>query len=269
MIGHAAIRLLLERGLPPVTLFLGPPSVGKWTLAEHLRRHHGYHDDEVLRVRRIDVAAARQIRDTVVRASFGVGRLVIASLDGITAPSAHVLLKTLEELPETARVILVADGPVLDTVVTRAQVFAFDLLTDAEVEQVLTTGYFTPGIRPEEARKLAARSGGTVAAALAARPGTPEQETKALVLRTLRALREQNEAALLLSARDWSDGATELLTAWCHEAISGRWRLFSAAEAALIDRRLPIRILAALRPDTTPRYLVNPGLVGVLRRGLA
>jgi DNA polymerase-3 subunit delta' len=90
---------------------------------------------------------------------------IIDDADWLTPESANCLLKTLEEPPPGAVIILLGTSRSrqLPTILSRAQIVRFDRLADATVMDLA----LRDGLAPDDAsaRLLAARSGGSVARA--------------------------------------------------------------------------------------------------------
>jgi DNA polymerase-3 subunit delta' len=204
VIGHAPIVALLrhavEHGRVPHTLlFGGPEGVGKRTMAIALaqavncpnrkdgdacgrcktcgRIAGGQHSDVVL-IDRGDEASIKidPIRERVLevigyRPFEGQRRVfVIDEAERMTEQTQDALLKTLEEPPRHAVLILVSRVPDIlkPTVQSRCRRLRFGLLTVSEVERVLVE---RAGKSRAEAPVLAAASGGSVGRALAAEAG--------------------------------------------------------------------------------------------------
>jgi replication-associated recombination protein RarA len=260
VVGHAPLIALLERNaLPQVSLFSGPKSVGKWTTAEHLRKHHSYSPGDVLRIHRLTAELAREAVTFSSSAAVRDKRLAIIEVDTATPTALTILLKTLEE-PHDTQFILVSAGKPIPTIVSRSQVYNFGFLGTEEVAQVLME---KRGFRQVDAMKYAQYGRGQVQKALDSIAATKD---KNLVIAALLALRERDERALLALADRWDLAATALLITWCNEAITDRWTFFGPSDAAGIDTTaLPIHILTALKADIRPRLVVRSTLVGVLR----
>ena len=256
MIGHEPTRqFLATTGLPRVVLFLGPASVGKWTLAEQLRRDLDIDRSTVVRVRSLTMDAAREL--TSLALTHGP-RLIIIRLDGASDAAMNVLLKALEEADGGNRFILIASGHVLTTLMSRAQLHFFGLLSADQVKEILIERRFNP----VEAERLAKASGGQVRTALALADNV---DAKVVVLSALRCITERDADSLDNLAAKWTDDHTTLMARLCREAISRRWALFSEAEVDGLGRKLPLRILTALRADVRPRLVVRASLMSVLR----
>lgn len=258
LVGHGGLRTHLIADLPPVALFVGPKSVGKWTTAEQIRRDIEIRQSDVLRIRSLTAEAARSIVQFAHSAPQGERKLILAELDGATPALLSSLLKTLEEPPATTHIILIASELPSMTITSRAMVYRFPLLSDEQVEEVL----IQRGFRPSEAKRYAQLSGGQVSKALAAMEGL---EAKISVLAAVRAIREKDANALNNLAVKWTDEHTSLLASLCREVITQRWRIFSDAEVEGIGNRLPLSILMELRSDIRPRLVVRSSLMQILK----
>ena len=259
VIGHEDVVTALTVEFPRVALLAGPASVGKWTTAEHVRRHHKIFEPDVLRVKFLDMAAARTISAYVSRAPSGAaGRAVIARLDNARPEALNVLLKPLEDSGPDVHFLLVSSQHVPATVETRARRYDFSLLSTDEMIRLLTE---VRHLSPALAKRLAEVSGGQVRTALAV---TSLVEQKNLVLLAVRALRDADPASLERLSDRWRDEHTELLARWAQEAVSQRWRLFNAEETGEMGR-LPLRVLVALRTDVRPRLVVRSLLPDLVR----
>jgi DNA polymerase-3 subunit delta' len=208
-IGHPRITDLLSKAVsrdrvPQTILMAGPPGVGKFTTAMALakalncgacvdgiacgecgvcdRITRGKFSDVVV-VDRGDLASIsiKVIREKVL-APIGYrpfeGRKRVFIVDGadyLTWEAQDSLLKTLEEPPPAAVLILVATSPdaLKATVLSRCRRLRFGNLTDAEVARVLVERI---GMDPASARSRAAIAGGSVGQALAIDGGSLEQD---------------------------------------------------------------------------------------------
>lgn len=258
VVGHEEILDRLSSGLPPVSLFLGPASVGKWTTAEHMLRAHEVRDGDLLRIRSLTMDDARLVAQFTGTAPLGDCKLAIVRLDAATPAALHVLLKTLEEVPSSARIVLVSTELPLETITSRSEIFRFALLSQEQVEDVLIQRNF----KPTEAKRYAALAGGQIRKALSFVDGL---DAKITVLASVRAIRERDSSALDNLAVKWTDEHTDLLATLCREVITGRWRIFMEAEVEGIGRKLPLKILTALRTDIRPRLVVRASLMSVLK----
>lgn len=258
IVGHEDTLRRLHSDLPPVSLFLGPASVGKWTTAEHLRREYGVRDGDLLRIRSLTMDEARTASKFMLTSPLGDLRFAIIRLDSATPASLHALLKALEEIPSSSRVVLVSTESPMETIVSRSEIFHFSLLSQEQVERVL----IQRKLSPSEARRYAELAGGQVGRALSFVSG---MEGKATVLAAVNAIRERNPVSLDSLAVKWTDEHTNLLATLCREIITGRWRIFMEAEVEGIGRKLPLKILTALHADIRPRLVVRSSLMSVLK----
>jgi DNA polymerase-3 subunit delta' len=208
---HAAVDLLrravAEQRVPQSLLIAGPEGIGKGTLALALaqavncrrpengdgcgtctncRRIASGQFSDVTRLELGDEASIkiRAVRERVIepiayRPFEGARRVsIIDPADAMTREAQDALLKTLEEPPSAALLILVSAYPdtLLPTIQSRCRRLRLGVLSDDDVMRVLVE---REGIPAPQARALAAASGGRVAAALAARSGTFEADRDA------------------------------------------------------------------------------------------
>jgi DNA polymerase-3 subunit delta' len=91
--------------------------------------------------------------------------IILADAERMNPTTANTLLKTLEEPPEWATLILTTanEAVLLPTILSRCQIFRFSPLAPEELETLLRARH---GIAPERAALLAAVAGGGIARAL-------------------------------------------------------------------------------------------------------
>ena len=220
-IGHSANRQMLEDTLPPVSLLLGPPSVGKRTMAEYLRAYHGFHVSDTLNTcdGTLTKAVVRQIIEFVSTAGFGRGKFVIVRLDGASHASLHALLKILEEPPPRTYFMLLSAERPLATIASRCTTFHFGLLTHAELEMILRHG----GVGTVAAIRGATLGHGRVRPALMA---AVAENSYAGSLDILEALAGADREAFAKATREVNESTRLMLLCWCNEATTGRWQVF-------------------------------------------
>jgi len=259
--GHERIVAQIERdGLPQISLFIGPKSVGKMRLANQLAKAEASTFEDILRINLLTAELARNVATFIHTAPKGnAARVVIVNIQRAPENNLNILLKSLEDVPTFARVILISQDTPMDTILSRAgAVYSFALLTTDQVEEALLLRRFNPS----EARIRAEASGGQLAIVL------NREETsklKTLVLVVARCFREHDTAALDALANRWTDEHTDLLVRLAHEATTKRWRIFNEEEIGVIPGRVWLAILRALKPDVRPRLVIHAQLAGVLR----
>ncbi len=197
LVGNRALNQRLQKmaragSVPPSLLFTGPPGVGKLdaalalAMAENCLTEPGLACGECGACRRIakeehpDIrivrpeGAGRQLKAEAVRQvvreapsrPFEARRRVSVFVDAdrMNPTAANTLLKTLEEPPAWALMILVTENAsaLLPTILSRCQIYRFAPWHVEEVERVLVE---RRGMDPERATLLAALSGGSLSRA--------------------------------------------------------------------------------------------------------
>lgn len=200
LIGHARVQALLRQAVahgrvPQTLLFAGPEGVGKHTMAialaqalnctaardgvacgtcRNCTRIAKKQFSDVVEVDNGDTASIsiKAIRERVLdpvgyRPFEGRRRVfIIDPADALGLPAQDALLKTLEEPPPAAILILISAYPdsLRPTVLSRCRRVRFGALTDLEVAQVLRERH---AMGAADARARSALAGGSIAQALA------------------------------------------------------------------------------------------------------
>jgi DNA polymerase III subunit delta' len=206
IVGHGPLIALLRQAVaresvPQSLLFAGPEGVGKRTTAVALaqaincparrasrlddacgtcptcqRIARGQHSD-VVEIDRGDdsIIKLKLLRERVLdsvgyRPFEAVRRVFVIAADDLREDSQDALLKTLEEPPPSAILILVSayPGTLLETVQSRCRRLRFGPLNERDVAKVLVD---RAGVDRSVASGLAAASGGSVSRALAEKDG--------------------------------------------------------------------------------------------------
>ncbi len=177
-------RSLNNNSVSHAYIFLGPSGIGKMLTAEAFARSviqagdpdaglyfkENLHPDLFIisRLENKTVIAKDQITKEMepwlglkpYRASRRL--VIIRDSHLMSQEAANALLKTLEEPPEYALIILVADDSnLLETIVSRCQLLRFFILTDQEIEQYL----LDQGIDPAKAGSAARLGQGSISLA--------------------------------------------------------------------------------------------------------
>ncbi len=194
-------RSLAEGRVAHAYLLLGPPRIGKRTLALNFAQalncqaqaqdrpcgqclscqkiDHGTHPDVRLVEGEGGTLKIDQIREVQREASFSTheGRwkvYILCQMERATTEAANCLLKTLEEPPAQVVLILTATTgeALLPTIVSRCQVLSLRPLPVDETRRALEERW---GIEPERAELLAQLSGGRLGWAVEASETTLKQ----------------------------------------------------------------------------------------------
>lgn len=258
VIGHSVVVSELEVDLPRVSLFLGPKSVGKTTVAQHLKGFYGVSGSDYLHVEHLDAESVQRVVGFARTHPSRDKKLIVLQMDGSSRITQDALLLTLEETPPDVHFILVSSESLVPTLSSRAKVFHFPFLQEEEVEEVLREVLSGAA----NVSRLAKASGGQIFRAFTA---SKLSEKRSEVLRALHAFYARDATILEKIAPSWTADHTSLLEIWCQELITGRWRLFEPAEAGLSDRKLAIRLLIAIRSGIRPRLVVRSSIMDVWR----
>jgi DNA polymerase III subunit delta' len=249
IVGHEwAVRQLkhaVEGGeLPHALLFTGPESVGKSTIAEWLvaamlcrdaeekpcgrclscrKLRSGNHPDFVLvepedRTAHIKIDQIRDVeRFLALTPVESAHKLVlIRSFEQATLGAANALLKTLEEPPAYAHLLLLAANAdlLLATIVSRTQQIALRPVPTSSISEALTQRW---SVDTEQAQRLASLSGGRIGWAIQAATNPAGYEKAQTALQMLLKVLQQDLPARFESATELArDGAAlnEALEYW-------------------------------------------------------
>ncbi len=229
VVGHERVRRVLEHSLPSVALMVGPPSVGKRTLATHLLDYHRVAQVDRFYTERLTVSDTREIARFIQITPYGEWRTVLIQLEGAHERASNALLKALEEPPPAARFILLAEKMPMATLASRAHVFRCGLLRIDQVEEILKG----LGLSPAAAHTSALVSKGHVV--------VPEYEeidiARARVLGVVKAIADHDMELFVRSCGYFDETARRLLTQWLDEALTHRWAVFSEIETFGLARK--------------------------------
>jgi hypothetical protein len=209
-------------------LLQGPSGVGKWLTALSYAEEHG---GAAITLR--DGPTVEQAREMArlfqQRPIHGRSTIALVDLDECSEQVQNVLLKTLEELPQWGKVLLVASRRPLPTISSRCQVIEFTPLQELEVSDIMVE----LGTSPGESAYLAMMAAGSVERALRFRDAIRE---KPVVLSYLDAVARVDRVALATLIPRWSDDAADMLWRWVAEVLMDWPRVFTKAELGVVHK---------------------------------
>jgi hypothetical protein len=220
-------------------LLHGPSSVGKFTAARHVARSWEVQQPDLFCIEKLTANDAKWVAGQLAFIPpFGDLKVFIIRTDGSTPIAQNILLKTLEEPTPGLRFFLVASEPVLPTIASRCRLFQFGLLSDSEVESVLSR----TGMSAAAAAFHAPLGAGRIRPA---RDGVSSQ-ARGQVVSALRALAAKDPSQLPAALREWDDAAHSLLKQWAAEAASGRWHVFTGESVPGLGADMARKLLGRL-----------------------
>ncbi|HUT16065.1 MAG TPA: DNA polymerase III subunit [Anaerolineae bacterium] len=280
IIGHEwAVQLIrhsLASGcLSQAYLLAGPPRIGKTSVALYLARAVNCLDDDpkarpcgtcsacrkIGRGRHPDVRVIdgqedgikidqiRELQSEIILSPFEARRRVyiLRDFQKATLGAANCLLKTLEEPPPSAVLVLTAIQAemLLPTVVSRCQVLHLRPLPVSQVQEALQTHW---GVDPHQARLLARVSEGRIGWALNASGDEALLQNRDKYLIALEQVLQQNRTERMSLAQQLSRNASalpdvfDLWQSWWRDVLLAK----SGNEHALtnVDREQTVRIEA-------------------------
>lgn len=208
--------------------------------------------DEATRQKELKIATIREWQRDLALRPFEAQRrvLILHDAERLSEEAANAMLKTLEEPPDYATLLLVAhSSELLPTIVSRCRVLRLRPLPRAQVAAALQAR----GAEPAQAAELAAWSDGRVGWAISMLSDPDAQTARRAQLTELIALSRQDVGAGLhwaeQRAREYRAGDQETVLAWL-ELWQRWWRdvIYAAAgcdEAITnIDRRTELHAIA-------------------------
>jgi len=283
IVGHQwaarQLQLALESGeVPHALLITGPESIGKHTLAETFvaallcrsaddkpcgdclscrKLRSGNHPDFMLvepddRAARLRIDPIRQLEQFLMLTPRESLRKValLGAFERATVSAANALLKTLEEPPAYAHLILLATDAdlLLPTIVSRTQQINLRPLSAGQVSEALVARW---GVDAETAHRLARLSGGRLGWAVQAATSPETYERMHTALETLIDLLRKDLPERFEVARALARDDAQLLETF--EVWSTFWRdvlMLQTASGEMVTHAEHRDILATLASST-------------------
>lgn len=203
------------------------------------------------------IESIRELREELALAAFAdrPRAALVVPADRMTTEAANALLKTLEEPPRGAHIVLVAHrlSPLPPTIVSRCQKVPFAPLDPRVVEAVLLSLPDVRGTHPEEAvRAAAAGSGGSPGRALSVL-GEAEQERASWIA----LLSSADPAAALSEAASWRGASGTPARLAVPLALVRDLALLSSGGTAGIMNADRMDALARLAPRRSPQRWIR------------
>lgn len=252
-IGHKFAVAALCKGLPRCALLIGPDSVGKRTLSLELAKFHKIVDADLCEIEKLRMPDARALgewsRQMPIRSA---QRLAVVDLDGSSVQALNAMLKTLEEAPESFRAILRATAgyKLLDTVVSRCEVFHLGYLQELEVHDVL----IAKGMSSTEAMKLSWKSGGQMSVALG---GHNQDYAKTIAVNVVKAFANGDKNLFDHAIEDVNEDVLKWMRVWSLEVNTGKWKHFKADQRFGMKQRELSLIMIKLQKDVRVKLLLK------------
>ncbi len=252
-----------------------PAPTSKDDLGKHISWSE-YRDVALVRLEKsvITVPQAREVeRETNFRPFEGRARVfIIEEADKLNDSSGNALLKTLEEMPPAAHLILLTARPagLLPTIRSRCQVVRFAPLTVAEIETHLVQNKLRAGA---EARLTAQLAHGRLGHALTLNLDNYQQQRDAMLTVLDALIIRPDRVQLLRSAEELGDAkrkddyepSLDVLALLIHDA----WRLALDPHAQIVNEDLRERLMKLSTGLTNRRFAAWLARIEELRAQLA
>lgn len=232
--GHDDVRRRLL-DLPPgqPVLLSGPSGIGKHMIAAAAAYHHAAPVD-VLTFRPARMDDVRELTTWLRTGAIGGPHKAVAlDLDGSVPSVAQALLKTLEEPPSTAYIIVSSSGQVPATVASRVLTLPCRPLSSADTAAVLSQ----LGIFGDDVRRLVALAGGRPGRALEFREAIAN---RAKVLQLIGAItrKDWNLVAKVLASK-WDASHVQALRLWLADVLDGTTHAYAPGEKGGLQTLVP------------------------------
>lgn len=259
LVGHQGVIGALSSQLPPVSIIMGPPSVGKRIIATYAAIKHEVARIDFTEVSKLTVDEAIRVKQFMSTHPQQNLKFALIDLDAASDAAMNDLLKALEEPPSYARFSLISSATLPTTLLTRGHKYNVGLLNPEDLISILVH----KGIPEKEAIKVSKL--GRVDLALQAYADLASRATAVNVLQAA----ESGDYVLFSQAYKAVDvKAAEVILAILEESASQNWKLYSPEFIGVFSKRqVALNILGAWSnvSSARPQLAVRTALESVMR----
>lgn len=251
VIGHPYPWFALRQHLSSCVLLTGPDSIGKRQLATSLKSHWQVNDQDFVIHDNLFVDDARELISFSQTKPFGPRKFVVVGLDDASDAALNVLLKLCYSLPSDFNIMMFASKPTLETLVSRAHVYAMGYLSDAHVYEIL----LLQGWAPQKALRASKFAHGQMKNAL---NFANDDYAKAVATNMIKAFALADENLFRAAIAELNPKSLDLLRVWASEASTGRWHTFDETDNFGVTNAAVIRrLMIELNRDVRPKLLLK------------
>jgi hypothetical protein len=259
LVGHQGVTRALSSQLPPVSIIVGPPSVGKRMIAAQAAISHNIARVDFKEVAKLTVEEASRVKRFMETEPMSSLKFALINLDYASTPAINDLLKALEEPPRYARFSLTSSKKVPGTLLTRGHKYTVGLLNYEELFQIL----INKGMKEDDASQVSRL--GRVDLAMQAHSDISARTAAISVLQAV----ESGDYLLFVQAfKAMDENAANMIVVLLQEAATQRWKLFNPKYlGAFSNRNVALNVLSVWSnvSNARPKLAVRTALESVMR----
>ena len=259
LVGHQGVIGALCSQLPPVSVIIGPESVGKRMIAAHTAMQHQVARIDFTEVKKLTVSEASRIKNFMQTKPSRKLKFALIDMDLASEAAVNDLLVTLEEPPEYARFSLISSSRVPTTVLTRAQQFTVGLLDPQDLFTILVV----KGIPEKEAISLSKL--GRVDLALST---YNDISAKTTALNVLQALLSGDAVLFNQTFKAVDDKSAIMILTALEESAAQSWKIFNSAQLGQFSKReaaLKVLGIWSSAANARPQFAMRVALELIMR----